>query len=101
MWGTDSDDLPRTLNIFLGWWLRVELYAATNKCVLYDTSIKWCGKVYCSGAVKRDLERASGLANMRQPDTTEELMQFVQVLSWMWVSLLRMAEVVQLLRVLC
>ena len=74
------------------------LYAAAHKCMLYDTSIKWCGKVYSGGVVKHDPTRVSGLATMRKPETAGELMQFLQALNWMRTSLPRMAEVVQPLR---
>ena len=39
------------------------------------------GKVYSGGQVFHDRERLSGLASMRRPQTTGELMQFLQAVN--------------------
>lgn len=63
--------------------------------MLYDTSIKWRGKVYSGTVAEHDPERVSHLGNMRLPGIAAELMQFLQALKWMRTSLMRIAEVVQ------
>eukprot|EP00903_Cladosiphon_okamuranus_P011351 g10699.t1 len=68
-WGHDEDDLLDTLDQVLERLEGVGLFAAAHKCIFFDTSITWCGKVYSGGEVKHDPERLSGLANLRRPET--------------------------------
>eukprot|EP00903_Cladosiphon_okamuranus_P017345 g15980.t1 len=97
-WGHDEDDLLYTLELVLERLESVGLFAAAHKCIFFDTSIKWCGKVYSCGDIKHDPERLSGLANLRRPETAGELMQFLQAVNWLRTSLPRMAEIVAPLR---
>ena len=97
-WGHDEQDLLRTLDLILERLEGVGLYAAAHKCVFFDTSISWCGKVYSQGATQHDGERVSGLANLRRPETAGELMHFLQAVNWLRTSLPRMAEIVAPLR---
>ena len=63
-WGHDEDDLLHTLELVLERLESVGLFAAAHKCIFFDTSIKWCEKVYSCGDIKHDPERLSGLANL-------------------------------------
>ena len=97
-WGHDVEDLLQTLELILGRLEEVGLFAAAHKCVFFDTSIAWCGKVYSRGAIKHDPERLSDLANLRRPATAGELMQFLQAVNRLRTTLPRMAEIVAPLR---
>ena len=97
-WGHDEEDVLHTLDVILGRLEEVGLFAAAHKCVFFDTSVAWCGKVYSRGEIKHDPERLSGLANLRRPATAGELMQFLQAVKWLRTTLPRMAEIVAPLR---
>ena len=99
-WVADKDDLPNTLDKILHRLEDADLFAAAPKCLLFDTKMSWCGKVYSGRQVSHDRERLSGLANMRRPQTAGELMQFLQAVNWLRPSLPRLAKVVGPLRVL-
>ena len=99
-WGEDEDDCSNTPDHVLEPLEEVSMFAAAHECVLFETSITCCGKVYSQGQVQHDADSLSGLANMRRPATAGELMQFLQAVNWLRTSLPRMAEVVWPLRVL-
>ena len=44
-WGADKDDLLNTLYTIFGRLKDVGLFAATHRCLFFDTEISWCGKV--------------------------------------------------------
>ena len=97
--GLDETDLFNTLELILERLEEVGMYAAAHKCIFFETSITWCGKVYSQGQAKHDPERLTGLATMRRPETAGELMQFSQAVNWLRTSLPRMGEVIFPLRV--
>ena len=99
-WDADENNLLNTLNKTLGRLKAAGLSAAAHKCLFFDTEISWCGKMYSGGQVFHDREHLSGLASMRRPQTADELMQFLQAVNWLRMSLPRLAEVVEPLRVL-
>ena len=73
-WGADEDNLLNPLDKILGRLEDAGLFAAAHKCLVFDTKISWCEKVYPGGQVPHDWERLSGLASMRRPQTSGELM---------------------------
>ena len=73
-WETDERKLLNTLDKILGRLEDTGLFAAAQKCMFFDIEIAWRGKVYSRGQVSHDLERLSGLASMRRPQTAGELM---------------------------
>ena len=96
--GLDETDFLNTLDLILERLEENGLYAAAHKCTFFETSITWCGKVFSQGEVKHDPEWLAGLANMRRPETADELMQFLQAVNWLRTSLPRMVDVVWPLR---
>ena len=58
-WGHDEEDLLNTLDLILDRLEGVGLFAAAHKCVFFDTSIAWCGKVYSHGEIKHNQARAT------------------------------------------
>ena len=51
--------------------------------------------------MRQDPERTRRLVEMRRPETVGELIQFLQAVNWMWLSLMpNVAEVVSSLRAL-
>ena len=99
-WEADADNFLNTLDEILGRLEGAGLFTAARKCLFFDTKVSWCGKVYSRGQVFHDRERLSGLVSMRRPQTVGELMQLLQAINWLRVSLPRLEEVVEPLRVL-
>ena len=77
-WGADEDNFLNTLDKIIGCLEGADLFAAVHKYMFFNTEIFWCGKVYSGRHVSRGLERLSGLASMRRPQTAGELMQLLQ-----------------------
>ena len=79
-----------TLDLILERYGEVGLYAAAHKCIFFETSTTWCGKVYSQREFNQDPERLAGLATIRRPETAGIL----QAVNRLHTSLPRMEEVV-------
>jgi len=52
------------------------------KCILFATTIRWCGRLISADGVTYDPKRLEGLLNMEPPQTGAHLQQFVCALQW-------------------
>ena len=66
-WGADEDGLLNTLDKILGRLENAGRFAAGRKCLLFDTEISWCEKVYSGRQISHDRERLSRLVSIRRP----------------------------------
>lgn len=64
-----------------------------EKCSLYETEVKWCGKYVSGEGVRQDETRIAALRDMSQPETGADLQQFVCGIGWMKTSLPKHSEV--------
>ena len=99
-WGAVEDNLLNTFDKTLGRLEGAGRFAATHKCLFFDTEISWCGSVYSRGQVSHDREVLSGLVSMRRSQTASGLMQFLHAVNWLRTTRPWLAEVVEPLRVL-
>ncbi|GMF31530.1 unnamed protein product [Phytophthora fragariaefolia] len=60
-----------------GWML------SAKKSSLYQTQVKWCGKVINGQGIHHDAERIESLRAVPYPQTAAELQQFVCAINWM------------------
>ena len=72
--------------------MKIGLFVAAHKVTLYAREVKWCGKLYPGTGVRHGPERIRGLVEMRRPEIVGELMQFLQAVNWMRLSLPNTAE---------
>ena len=54
-----------------------------KKCQLFNTQMKWCGKIYSADGVKHDPERIRAIQTMGIPHTAGQLQQAVCAMNWM------------------
>ena len=80
-WGADEDYLLNALDKVPGCLEDAGLFVTAHKCLIFDTEISWCGKVFSGEQVFDDRECLSGLATMRRPQVAGELMQFLQAVN--------------------
>ena len=66
-----------------------------EKCVLFCTSVTWCGRTISEHGIKFDPRNIDGLINMRQPENASELMQFTSALQWVRTSIPAFSELTQ------
>ncbi|KAG2903373.1 hypothetical protein PC114_g12315 [Phytophthora cactorum] len=60
---------------------------STKKTSIYQTEVKWCGKVFNGQGIKYDPERINSLRTLPYPATACELQQFVCAIIWMRESI--------------
>ena len=92
--GRSVEDLIVNLRAVLLRCMERGLFHAAHKLVLFAKEVKWCSNLYSGTAVRPDPGHLRGLVEMRQPETVDELMNFLQATSWMHLSLLHIAEIV-------
>ncbi|KAE9000966.1 hypothetical protein PR001_g18645 [Phytophthora rubi] len=68
------------------------LKLSAKKCSLYQTQVKWCGRVLDRQGVRHDPERIDTLRQMPYPTTAAELQQFVCAINWMRDSIVDYAR---------
>ena len=54
-----------------------------NKCVLFDTEVKLCGRIFDANGMRHDPERIHALVNPPEPTTCQQLQQFLMATQWM------------------
>lgn len=59
------------------------LYISVKKSSFFAWSIIWCGRIIEKDGYRLDPSRAEGIRNMEEPQTTDELCQFVHCDRWM------------------
>ncbi len=66
-----------------------------KKAQFFTKEALWCGKIFSSVGVKHQPARIQGLANMPNPTTAAELMQFLAAANWMRDSIPEFAAIMR------
>ena len=54
-----------------------------HKCILYTTTIRWCGRLITPEGIKYDPSNYSALQSMDEPTTAAHLQQFLCAMQWL------------------
>ena len=92
IWGETPEILLTRLLVILYHLLERDRCAADHNVVVFRKKINWCGKFLSGQPVSHDPKRTHGLSEVRRPEITGELMQFLQDINWMRTSLPELAE---------
>ncbi|KAE9185100.1 hypothetical protein PF005_g21391 [Phytophthora fragariae] len=65
---------------------------SAKKTSLYQTQVKWCGKVIDGQGIRHDPERIKSLRALPYPRSAGELQQFVCAINWMRSSIIDFAR---------
>jgi hypothetical protein len=55
----------------------------TNKCVLFTTTVRYCGRLITKDGVRFDPKNMEALQTMREPQNGADLVQYVAAVNWM------------------
>ncbi|OWZ13442.1 RNA-directed DNA polymerase [Phytophthora megakarya] len=66
-----------------------------KKTSLYQTQVKWCGKLIDGQGIRHDPERINSLRALPYPCTAGELQQFICAINWMRDSIIDFARQVE------
>ncbi|KAF0689562.1 Aste57867_19002 [Aphanomyces stellatus] len=77
------DEYLEKLETFLGLMQTHGLKLNPLKCRLYNTSVKWCGRVISGQGVKHDPARVEALQAIPYPTNAGQLQQFLCSVNWM------------------
>eukprot|EP00644_Phytophthora_capsici_P014120 jgi/Phyca11/99271/e_gw1.3.1308.1 len=68
------------------------LKLSAKKTSLYQTEVKWCGRIISGEGVRHDPNRIDSLRTLPYPRTAGELQQFVCAVNWMRQSIIDFAR---------
>jgi hypothetical protein len=80
------------LEYFFKKFLQHGLFPHAAKCNLYDTEVRYCGRIITAEGVRYDPSTMSPLQHMGTPQNGGDLVQYVAALTWMRSSLPLFAE---------
>ena len=66
-----------------------------SKCILFATTIRWCGRQVPADGIRYDPKRLEGLLNMEQPKNGAHLQQLLCALQWVRNGIPNFAETIQ------
>jgi hypothetical protein len=78
-----EDDLLATLNFFFKKCQRHGLELHTSKCVLFASTVSYCGRLITKDDVRFDPKNVEALQTMQEPQNGADLVQYVAAVNWM------------------
>jgi hypothetical protein len=78
-----EDDMLATLNLFFKKCREHELKLHASKCVLFATTVRYCGSFITKGGVRIDPKNMKALQTMQEPQNVADLVQYVAAVKWM------------------
>jgi hypothetical protein len=78
-----EDDLLATLNFFFKKCQEHELKLHAIKCVLFATTVRYCGRLITKDGVRIDPKNMEALQTMHEPQNGVDLVQYVAAVNWM------------------
>lgn len=88
-------DLVLCLNSFFHFCSDFNLRLHPKKCVLYATSVKWCGRIISANGIRHDPSNLQGLLDLDRPTTDGQLQQFVCAMQWLRSSIPQFQRLIQ------
>jgi hypothetical protein len=77
------DDLLATLNFFFKQFREHELKPHATKCLLFATTVRYCGRLITKDDVRFDPMNMEALQTMQEPQNGADLVQYVAAVKWM------------------
>jgi hypothetical protein len=83
LYAKSMDEYLNVLETFLGLIEKHGLKLNPLKCSLYNTKVKWCGRIIDGNGVRHDPERLETLCRIPFPENAGQLQQFLCAANWM------------------
>jgi hypothetical protein len=78
-----EDDLLATLNVFFKKCQEHGLKLHASKCVLFASTVRYCGRLITKDGVRFDPKDMKALQTMQEPQNGADLVQYVASVKWM------------------
>jgi RNase H-like domain found in reverse transcriptase len=78
-----EDDLLATLNFFFKKCQEHGLKLHASKCVLLESTVRYCGRLITKDGVRFDPKNMEALQTMHEPQNGADLVQYVAAVNWM------------------
>jgi RNase H-like domain found in reverse transcriptase len=78
-----DDDLLATLNLFFKQCQEHALKLHASNCVLFATTVRYCGRFITKDGVRFDTKNMEALQTMQEPHNGADLVQCVATVNWM------------------
>jgi hypothetical protein len=87
-----EDDLLATLNFFFKQCQEHELKLHASKCLLFATTVRYCGSLITKDGARFDPKNMEALQTMQQPHNGADLVQYVAAVNWMRSAILNYSK---------
>jgi hypothetical protein len=78
-----EDDLLATLNVFLKQYREHGLKLHASKCVLFSTTVRYCGRLITKDGERFHPKNMEALQTMQEPQNGADLVQYIAAVNWM------------------
>jgi Reverse transcriptase (RNA-dependent DNA polymerase) len=82
-----EDNLLATLNFFFKQCRDHGLKLHASKCVLFETTVRYCGRLFTKDGARFDPKNMEGLQTMQEPQNGADLVQNVAAVNWMRIAI--------------
>lgn len=89
------DELLKYTAMLLDLCIKLNFKLNPEKCRLYNTSVKWCGRHISRDGVKFCPRNIEGLEAMEEPTTAIQLLHFTSALQWLRTSIPSFSTLIQ------
>jgi hypothetical protein len=93
-----ENDLLTTLNFFFNKWKKYGLKLYASKHVLFETTMRYCGRLIAKDGVHFDQKKMKALQTMCEPQNGADLVEYVAAVNWMRIAILNNSKRVKLLQ---
>jgi hypothetical protein len=80
---TTEDDFLATLNFFFKQCQKYVLKLHASKCVLFATTVRYCGRLITKDGVRFDPKNMEAVQTMQESQNGADLVQYVAAVNWM------------------
>jgi hypothetical protein len=87
-----EDDLLATLNLFFKNCQEHELKLHASKCVLFATTVRYCGRLITKNEVRFDPKNMKALQTMQEQQNGADLVQYLAAVNWMRSAILNYSK---------
>lgn len=88
------DHFLQCLQLFLSYCVSFNWKLHPAKCILFTTSVRWCGRIISADGIRHDPARLDTLLDMERPSWGGQLQQFLCAMQWLRSSIPQFQDLV-------
>lgn len=94
LYENNTSRLLYTIEAFLDICIKHNFKLHPTKCILFENSVRWCGRIVSAKLIHFDLTKLQGLIDMSVQTTGAHLQQFVCTMQWVRTAIPNFANLI-------